>query len=92
MRTHRSSFNDFLTQKDQQDPDSYHLFWNERWTSRTFASRKPVAFDEIPKFEYRRPSVQSLLTDTGGDILILALWNLVLFTAAFVAFMKYDVR
>ena len=92
LRRYRTTFNDFLFQKDQQDPDSYHLIWNESWASRTFSSVKSVAFEEIPRFEYRPPSVSELLKSTLADILILVLWNLVLFTGTFVAFIRYDVR
>ena len=92
VRTYRTTFNDFIFQKDQQDPDSYHLIWNESWASRTFSSGKPVAFEEIPRFEYRTPAVSELLKNSLIDILILVLWNLVLFTGTFVSFMRYDVR
>ncbi|MFC1562899.1 hypothetical protein ACFL4Z_02485, partial [candidate division KSB1 bacterium] len=78
--------------KDKQDKDSYHLIWNEEWASKTFCSEKPVAFEEIPQFEYRKPSLQETLNDCLWDFLILVLWNLVLFAGTFVAFLRYDVR
>ena len=92
VKMYHTTFNDFIFQKDQQDPDSYHLFWNESWASKTFSSSKPVVFEEIPKFEYRPPSISELLKNSQVDILILVLWNLVLFAGTFVAFIRYDVR
>ena len=45
-RIYRSTMNDYLIKKDQQDPDSYHLMWPETWSARTFSSQKPVIFEE----------------------------------------------
>lgn len=92
VRTYHNTFNDFAFQKDQQDPDSHHLIWNESWASKTFTSKKSVAVEEIPRFEYRSPSPKEVLQNGLTDILILILWNVVLFASTFVAFIRYDVR
>lgn len=91
-RVYRSTMNDYLIQKDQQDPDSYHLMWNEKWSARTFSSQKPVNFEEIPKFRYKQATFTEVLHESMFDILILALWCLLLYAASFIAFMRYDVR
>jgi len=89
---YKRTFRDFAFEKDQQDKDSYHLIWNERWASDTFSSRKPVAFEEVPQFEYNKPGFIEILDNCKWDFLILVLWNLVLFVGTFVAFIRYDVR
>ena len=92
VRTYHSTFNDFIDRKDQQDSDSYHLMWNESWASRTFSSNKSVEFEEIPRLEYRRPVFNEIFGGALSDLLILILWNLVLFAGTFAAFIRYDVR
>ncbi len=91
-RTYHSLFNDFIFRKDQQDPASFHLLWNESWACRTFMSVKPVETGDIPRFEYRPPSLREVLARSWTDITILILWIAVLFAGSFAAFMKYDVR
>ena len=91
-RNYRTIFNTFLLEKDQQDPDSYHLIWNEQWASRTFGSQKPVDFEEIPQFQYSEPGIGKLISNSAFDFLILFLWCLFLFYGTFVAFLRYDVR
>jgi ABC-type transport system involved in multi-copper enzyme maturation permease subunit len=92
VRRYRSSFIDFASQKDQADPESHHLIWNETWSSRTFTSQKPVAYEEIPQFEYRYPTFMESWKSSQVDILILVFWCLILFAGTFVAFIQYDVR
>lgn len=92
-RNYQNSYQDFINQKDQADKESYHLIWDEnKWMIKSFMSTKPVNFDEIPQFEYKRPSFGRTLDNCKWDILILVLWNLVLFAGTFVAFVRYDVR
>jgi len=48
---------------------------------------------EPPKFHYRRSSVKEILGQGGlSNFLILILFNLLFFTGAYVAFLRYDVR
>ena len=47
---------------------------------------------EMPVFEYRPPPVASLLREAVFDLGLLALYNLLFFAGAFVAFLRYDVR
>lgn len=89
---YKTTLRDFLIQKDQEDSDSYHLIWTEKWAARTFMSNKPVNFNEIPQFTYTRPSLHETLDNCKWDILLLALWNILLFTGTYVAFIRYDVR
>ena len=90
--SYKDVFKNFAIEKDKQDKDSHHLMWNERWASETFSSMKPVGFNEIPKFEYRQPTLRDTLNNCLWDFLILVLWNILLFAGTFAAFLRYDVR
>jgi len=92
LRNYQINLQNFLNQKDQADKASYHLIWDERWATQFFMSKKGVSFEEIPQFEYHPLSFSQTLDNCKWDILILVLWNLVLFTGTFVAFARYDVR
>ncbi|MFC1725529.1 ABC transporter permease [candidate division KSB1 bacterium] len=89
---YKTTFRDFLIGKDQADNDSHHLIWSEQWCARSFMSNKPVEFSEIPQFAYTRPSLTQTMEDCKFDILLLVLWNLLLFSGTYAAFIKYDVR
>ena len=92
VMNYKTTFRDFLIQKDQADNDSHHLIWAEQWAARTFMSNKPVNFNEIPQFTYLKPSLVETLANCKWDILLLALWNILLFAGTYVAFVRYDVR
>jgi ABC-type transport system involved in multi-copper enzyme maturation permease subunit len=48
---------------------------------------------EIPKFHYQRSSVKGILAGGGSsNCLILILLNVLFFTGAYVAFLRYDIR
>ena len=91
-RHYRTTLNDFLTQKDQQDADSHHLLWSEAWASRTFGSQQPVAPAEVPRFVYQTPNLTEILDGAKWDLALLAFWCVLLFAGTFVAFIRYDVR
>jgi len=59
------------------------LYMDENWDEK---SKQPV-------FNYQRSSVKEILGQGGlGNCLILILFNVLFFTGAYVAFLKYDVR
>jgi len=47
---------------------------------------------DYPKFRYRFPSFEETLRAAAPDIVLLVLFNLIFFAAAYVSFMRYDVR
>ena len=55
-------------------------------------SHKPVDFDTVPKFQERDLGLGESLKLAIWDIGLLALFNVVFFVAAFVSFLRYDVR
>jgi len=91
-RKYHDEYHNFLKAKDRADKDSYHLVVNETWTFKTFMSNKPVEYNEIPVFQYSSPSIRDTIHDTLPDVMILVLWNILLFTGSFFAFVRYDVR
>ena len=52
----------------------------------------PIDPYELPVFEYQEPTANTLINDSLVDIALLALFNIVFFIGAFVAFLRYDVR
>ena len=55
-------------------------------------SRKPIAFENIPKFQERKPPVPELINSALWDLLIIVLFNVIFFMAAYLSFIRYDVR
>ena len=52
----------------------------------------PIDPYELPAFEYRQPEAAELVGAAVPDLGLLALFNLIFFAGAFVAFLRYDVR
>jgi len=85
---------EFIRSRDSEDPVSLHLIGPERNMAYSWRaiSHNPVDFDIIPKFRERPITLRQSLKLAVWDIGLLALINLCLFAAAFVSFLKYDVR
>ncbi|MHC4205438.1 MAG: ABC transporter permease subunit [Planctomycetota bacterium] len=86
---------EFIRSKDSEDPESLHLINPGRETVHggwRAISHKPVDFGAIPRFQERDLALGQSLKLAIWDIGLLALFNLVFFAAAFVSFLKYDVR
>ncbi|RKU21818.1 hypothetical protein C6500_05580 [Candidatus Poribacteria bacterium] len=91
--TDRQSYNAFI-----QDSRAYkrriveYLRDKEAFTSRAWFSSDQSAADltDLPVFQDRRLSLSESLSRAYIDILILLAWNVVLFMAAYVAFLRYD--
>lgn len=52
----------------------------------------PIDPYELPVFEYEGPLTRDLIGGSMIDLGLLALFNVIFFTGAFVAFLRYDVR
>lgn len=53
---------------------------------------KPINPHELPEFEFQQPPIKDVLRTALPDIGVLAFFNVFFFVAAFVAFLRYDVR
>jgi len=55
-------------------------------------SSSPEGKNEVPKFRYQFPAFEETLKSTAPDIVLLVLFNLIFFAAAYYSFIRYDVR
>ena len=86
---HRRDFADFLRRKDAEDPDSEHVWDPSRWGP---FSMKPVAPEEVPRFQFRPPALRERLDAALAPLLVLVIANGVCFLGAYLSFRRYDVR
>ena len=94
IKRYQDDLKEYVRIKDLEDPDSLHLINPEIGTARSWKtiSHKPVSFDTVPKFQERDLPLGQSLKLAIWDIGLLVLFNLVFFAAAFVSFLRYDVR
>jgi len=94
IKRYRQDLKEFVRSKDSEDPDSLHLLTSEIQTVQNWRmiSHNPVDFDGVPKFQERDLGLGESLQLAIWDIGLLVLFNLLFFVAAFVSFLRYDVR
>ncbi len=94
IKRYRQDLKEFVRSKDSEDPDSLHLLTSEIQTVQNWRmiSHNPVDFDTVPKFQEKDLALGQSLKLAIWDIGLLALFNLAFFVAAFVSFLRYDVR
>jgi ABC-type transport system involved in multi-copper enzyme maturation permease subunit len=94
VRQYEVDLKEFIRSRDLEDPDSLHLIGPEQNMAFSWRaiSHNPVDFDTVPKFKERDLALGASLKLAVWDIGLLALINLGLFAAAFVSFLRYDVR
>jgi ABC-type transport system involved in multi-copper enzyme maturation permease subunit len=94
IRDYQDALKTFILDKDAENPDSLHLLFPFRYAVENWEaiSKRPVDFSAVPQFQERVPAVGQSLKLAIWDIGLLVLCNLVLFAAAFVSFLHYDVR
>ncbi len=91
--TDRQSYNNFI-----QDSRTYkrkiveYLKDKEAFSSRVWFSsdQGPADLTDLPVFQHQRFSLSESLSRASIDILILLAWNIVLFLAAYVSFLRYN--
>lgn len=91
--TDRQSYNNFI-----QDSRTYkrkiveYLKDKETFSSRAWFSNDQGAADltDLPVFQHQRFSLSESFSRASIDILILLAWNVVLFMAAYVSFLRYN--
>ncbi len=91
LKVYRETLKAFLTEQDNKDPESWHLM-SEGTPEVILLSKKPVDFNAVPKFSETVMGMSGALLNTLWDIFALIIINLVLFMAAYVSFLKCDVR
>jgi hypothetical protein len=96
IKKYQENLREYIRSQDAEDSDSLHLLFQfpDEWVAKNWGviSKKPVDFDTVPKFQERDLALGESLQLAIWDIGLLALFNLVFFTAAFVSFLRYDVR
>ncbi len=94
IKRYQENLKQFVLSKDQEDTESLHLLFDIEGAVRDWGtiSKKPVDFDTVPKFQERDLALRESLQLAIWDIGLLVLFNLVFFAAAFVSFLRYDVR
>jgi ABC-type transport system involved in multi-copper enzyme maturation permease subunit len=93
VKNYQLTYQDYVVGKDNADPESRHLFWNEgTFFYEKFMSRQQITPDEVPQFAFQPQPFRALVADSLGDVAILCFWVIGLFVASFVCFVRYDVR
>lgn len=84
-RRYAAEFRQFTVEADLADADSPHAFGVQ-----IGMSNRPVNFEAIPKFE-DQSSLASSINAAIMEILLLALFFVVLFVGAFLSFLRVDI-
>lgn len=94
VKEYQGGLREYIRSKDAEDPNSLHLMFPDQACAQAWRtiSHNPVDFDTVPKFRERSPALGESLQLAVWDIGTLALFNLVFFAAAYVSFLRYDVR
>ncbi len=96
IKRYQESLKEYIRSTDAEDPDSLHLLFQfpHEWVAKNWhvISDERVDFDNVPKFQERDLALGQSLKLAIWDIGVLLLFNLVFFAAAFVSFLRYDVR
>ena len=94
VKEYQANLKEYIRSEDAEDPLSLHLIFPETNSVRYWRtiSHNPVDFANVPKFQERDLALGQSLKLAIWDIGLLALFNLAFFAAAFVSFLRYDVR
>ncbi len=91
--TDRQSYNDFIQNARAYKREIVEYFKDkEAFSSRAWFSTDKGAAEltDLPVFQHRRLSLSESLSRAAIDIFIVLAWNIVLFMAAYVSFLRYD--
>lgn len=94
IKEYQAELKEYIRSKDSEDSLSLHLIFPETNSAQAWRtiSHNPVDFASVPKFQERDLALGQSLKSAIWDIGLLMLFNLVLFAASFVSFLRYDVR
>jgi hypothetical protein len=86
---YQKAFAEFIKGKTGVTPSGGFIF---RINVGDEKKKAPINPMEIPRFEFRQQTLQESLGAAAVDFGILALFDLIFFAGAFIAFSRYDVR
>lgn len=94
VKDYQAHLREYVISSDMSDPGSLHLLFDEGHTVSDWntISKKAVNYQAVPKYQERDTTLLEALRLAVWYIGLLVLYNLVFFTAAFVSFLRYDVR
>jgi ABC-type transport system involved in multi-copper enzyme maturation permease subunit len=84
---YRDDLINFYKAQDLKDGVSPHLVFHP-----DYVSKKPVAFESIPRFKEQEPSLAGRVKDAAWYGAGLILYNIIMFGLVFISFQRYDVR
>jgi ABC-type transport system involved in multi-copper enzyme maturation permease subunit len=88
-RAYQKTYAAFMVEKTGRNPGSGMMI---RMVVKDGEQPKPIDPREIPVFEYHPPAGRDVISAAVPDIGFLALFGLLFFGAAHIAFLRYDVR
>lgn len=94
IKRYQANLKEYIRSKDEEDIDSLHLLFAEEFAVRKWGtiSKKSIDFETVPKFQERNLGLGESLQLAIWDIGLLVIFNLIFFAAAFISFLRYDVR
>lgn len=90
VKRFRDEWREWVFGEDKKDEDSLHVLSAEPWTY-SYSDKEPD-FAHLPQFSEKLPGLKDSLRSGLADLLILVLFNVVLFMTSYLVFMRYDVR
>jgi len=90
VKRFRDEWREWIFGEDKKDEDSCHVLSAESWTN-SYSEKEPD-FGHLPRFSEKLPSLRDSLQSGLLDLSLLMLFNVVLFMASYLVFMRYDVR
>ena len=88
---YQSEFAQFMQRKDA-DQGGFMMSRRTMHGTDEVEEPEPINVRELPEFTYEPPEASEAITASLPDLGLLLLFNIVFFTGAFVAFLRYDVR
>ena len=89
IHEYQARFLTFFKEKDSLDEDSPH--WYNPYEDYS-TTKKPVSFEELPLFAEKTITFGERFAYASTFLLVMMMYTAVIFFAAFVLFVRYDVR
>ncbi len=92
--TDQQHYNDFIQNSRAYKREIIEYLKDKKaFSSRAWFSNDqgPAELTDLPVFEHKRLSLSESFSRASVDILILLAWNIVLFMAAYVSFLRYEI-